>query len=160
MRRLNADIIIAALLLVFSGVLLAATFAFQSPPLFHFSIRTWPRAVAGTLAVLSFVYLVQSLARGGRERREPFVWRAFLAANRNVITCFALFILFLATLPIFGMLIGGILFVYATFALLGGWNDLRTQAINAAVAVFFVGGMLAVFTFALRVILPGGIFHI
>ncbi|MCC7015670.1 MAG: tripartite tricarboxylate transporter TctB family protein [Rhodospirillales bacterium] len=160
MRRLNADIIIAALLLAFSGILFAATFTFQSPPLFHFSIRTWPRAVAGALAVLSSIYLIQSLAHGGPERREPFIWRAWFAANRNVIICFVLFAFFLATLPIFGMLIGGIMFVYASFALIGGWNDLRTQAINAAVAVVFVGGMWAAFTFALRVILPGGIFHI
>ena len=160
MRRIDADIFIAALLVVFSGVLFAATFAFSTPPLFTFSIRTWPRAIVGALAVLSLIYLVQSLARDGRERRESFVWRAWFAANRNVFICFVLFVLFLATLPIFGMLIGGILFVYTSFALLGGWNDARTQAINAAVAVVFVGGMWAVFTFALRVILPGGIFHI
>ena len=43
MARINADIIIAALLLVFSGVLFADTFAFQTPPLHTFSIRTWPR---------------------------------------------------------------------------------------------------------------------
>lgn len=160
MRRINADTVIAALLLAVSGVLFAATYAFHSPPLFHFSIRTWPRAIVGVLAILSAIYLIQSLARAGRERREPFAWRAWFATYRNVIVCFVLFALFLATLPIFGMLIGGLLFVYATLALLGGWNDSRTQAINAAVTVFFVGGMWSIFTFALRVILPGGVFHI
>ena len=160
MRRIDSDIFIAALLLVFSGILFAATFAFSTPPVFTFSIRTWPRAVVGVLAILSLIYLIQSLARGGRKQRDPFAWRAWLAANRNVVVCFALFVLFLATLPVFGMLIGGIVFVYLSFVFLGGWNDMRTQTINAAVAVVFVGGMWAVFTFALRVILPGGLLHI
>jgi hypothetical protein len=163
MRRLTSDVVIAVLLLALSGALFAATFAFRSPPFFHFDIRTWPRAVVGILAVLSLIYLMQSLARAGREARgpqAPFDARAFFAANRNVIVCFILFAAFLATLPIFGMLIGGFLFVYLLFVLLGGWVDPRTQATNAAVAAVFVGGMWAIFTFALRVILPGGIFHI
>ena len=159
MRRLNADIIIAALLLVFSGVLLAATFAFQSPPLFHFSIRTWPRAVAGTLGLLSFLYLLRSLRVRRPEGRISFDPRAWISANRNVFACFGLFALFVATLPFLGMLIGGILFVYILLALMGGGNA-RTHAVNAAIAAVSVGGMWAVFTFALRVILPGGIFHI
>ena len=159
MRRIDADIIIAALLLVFSGVLLAATFAFQSPPLFHFSIRTWPRAVAGTLGLLSFLYLLRSLRARRPEGRISFDPRAWISANRNVFACFGLFALFVATLPFLGMLIGGILFVYILLALMGGGNA-RTHAVNAAIAAVSVGGMWAVFTFALRVILPGGIFHI
>ena len=159
MRRIDADIIIAALLLVFSGVLLAATFAFQSPPLFHFSIRTWPRAVVGALGLLSFLYLLRSLRARRPEGRISFDPRAWISANRNVFACFGLFALFVATLPFLGMLIGGILFVYILLALMGGGNA-RTHAVNAAIAAVSVGGMWAVFTFALRVILPGGIFHI
>lgn len=159
MRRIDTDIIIAALLVVFSGVLFAATFAFQSPPLFHFSIRTWPRAVAGALGLLSFLYLLRSLGERRAEGLISFDSRAWLSANRNVFACFGLFALFVATLPLLGMLIGGILFVYILLALMGGGNA-RTHAVNAAIAAVSVGGMWAIFTFALGAILPGGIFHI
>ena len=159
MRRINADIVIAAGLLVFSGVLFAATFAFTTPPLFYFSIRTWPRAVVGTLGVLSFLYLLRSLRAGRPQGPMAFDPRAWIVANRNVLACFGLFTLFVATLPYLGMLIGGILFVYILLALMGG-GTARTHAVNAAIAVVSVGGMWAIFTFALGAILPGGIFHI
>ncbi len=159
MPRINVDTVIAALLLVLSGVLFADTFAFQTPPLHTFSIRTWPRAVVGALAILSFLYLLRSLREPRPASRASFDPRAWIVANRNVLACFGLFAVFVATLPIFGMLIGGILFVYILLALMGG-GTARTHAINAAIAVVSVGGMWALFTFALRVILPGGIFHI
>ena len=159
MRRINADVIIAAGLMVFSGVLFAATFAFSSPPLFHFSIRTWPRAVVGVLAVLSFLYLLRSLRAARPAGQITFDPRAWLSANRNVLACFGLFALFVASLPYLGMLIGGILFVYILLAVMGG-GDLRTHTFNVAIAVVSVGGMWAIFTFALGAILPGGIFHI
>ncbi|MBM3950287.1 MAG: tripartite tricarboxylate transporter TctB family protein [Rhodospirillales bacterium] len=160
MRRITADVVIAVLFLILAGVLFAATYTFQSPPLFNFSIRTWPRAVVGTFAILALVYLVQSLARAGQGSRRSFDRGVWFKTYRNVIVCFVLFALFLATLPIFGMLIGGLLFVYVSFLMLGGWHGWKTQAINLAVTLIFVGGMWVVFTFALRVILPGGILNI
>lgn len=160
MRSINADTIIAAALLVLCGAMFAETFTFEIRHLSSFGIRLWPRMIIGTLAVLSFVYLIRSLKRERTEARAPFVWRAWLAANRNVLACFGLFALFIATLPIFGMLIGGILFVYILLTVMGGHGDRRHHAINATVAVVSVGGMWAIFTFALRVIMPGGIFNI
>lgn len=158
MRRVSADIVIAVLLLVLCGALFADTFRFQLPPLADFGIKMWPRAVIAALAVLSFLYLIRSLRRPAAERR-PFAWRTWAAANRNVLACFGLFALFILTLPLFGMLVGGILFVYGLLAVMGG-GGLRDHATHGAVAVFFVGGMWALFTFALGVIMPGGVFNL
>mgnify|MGYP001565730681 CR=1 FL=1 len=160
MRSINADTVIAIALLALCGALFAETFTFEIPRLSSFGIRLWPRFIIGTLAVLSFIYLIRSLKQGPTEGRAPFVWRAWLAANRNVLACFGLFALFIATLPVFGMLIGGILFVHILLTVMGGQNNVRHHAINAAIAVVSVGGMWAIFTFALRVIMPGGIFNL
>ncbi len=160
MRSLTADTVIALALLALCGALFADTFSFEIPRMSAFGIRLWPRIVIGTLAALSFVYLLRSLKQGRAEGGEPFAPRAWLKANRNVLACFGLFALFVATLPIFGMLIGGILFVYALLAVMGGHSTLRLHAVNAAIAVVSAGGMWAIFTFALRVIMPGGIFNL
>lgn len=160
MRSLNADTIIALALLALCGAMFAETFTFEIPRMSSFGIRLWPRIVIGTLAVLSLVYLVRSLKQIRAEAGAPFAWRAWLTANRNVLACFGLFALFIATLPIFGMLIGGILFVYILLAIMGDRRSSRQHAINAAIAVISVGGMWAIFTFALRVIMPGGVLNI
>ena len=70
-----------------------------------------------------------------------------------MIWCFVLFGGYLLAIPYVGMLIGGVIFVFALLTALGG---VRASLLHAAIAVISVGGMWAVFTFALEVILPTG----
>ena len=62
---------------------------------------------------------------------------------------------FLVTLPLLGMLLGGVLFVFFTLTLLGP-REVRAVPRHAAISLGAVGVMWAVFTFALRVFLPAG----
>ncbi len=66
-----------------------------------------------------------------------------------------MFFLFLVSMPIFGMLIGGIAFVFVLMGFLGGWAP-RQMLIHALVAIISVGAMWSLFTFGLGVMLPVG----
>ena len=114
-------------------------------------------AILSLLGVLSVVYLVQSLTRpDGEDRAErPAGLKAWVVHYRNPIWCYGLFLAFLLTLPFFGILIGGVLFVFCLLTALGGGGG-RKVAVHAAIALVSVGAMWAVFTFALGVILPQG----
>ena len=67
-----------------------------------------------------------------------------------------MFFVYLALMPVLGMLIGGIGFVFILLGVLGGWQR-QTLPLHAAVAVIAVGGMWSLFTYGLGVILPSGI---
>jgi putative tricarboxylic transport membrane protein len=157
MRRLNSDTIIALLLLVVCGELLRQTFFFRVPPFATMGSEVWPRLVIGTLALLSVIYLVQSLvpaaAKAETTSARPEAKRF---SHRNAIICFVLFTLFVVTLPWLGMLLGGIAFVFLMQEFMGP-RDMRSRVTHLAVAVISVGGMWAIFSFALRVILPQGV---
>lgn len=155
MSRLNRDTIVAVFLLLFCGVFIAASLRIEETTYATIGADVWPQLILGLLFVLSTVYLFQSVrlppeSAGNRERR------GFLARYRNAIWCYGLFLVFLLTLDILGMLLGGILFVFAALTALGERTP-RTIAIHAAVAVVSVGAMWAIFTLALRVILPQGV---
>ena len=66
-----------------------------------------------------------------------------------------MFFLFLISLPYFGMLISGILFVFITQTLIGS-RDKRSLILHAIVSVGAVGGMWAIFRFGLGVVMPAG----
>ena len=125
--------------------------------------EVWPRIVLFILTALSLLYLVRSLGKTPQAGAKGIDAGAKAAAGvkrwyatyRNAIWCFVAFGTFLITLPYLGMLIGGILFVFVTLTLLGGW-DSRSLVIHGVIAVLAVGAMWALFTFALRVILPEG----
>ena len=68
---------------------------------------------------------------------------------------FALFLVYLLTLPVLGMLLGGTAFVFLLLCALGGWHS-RALAVHAIIAVVAVGGMWSLFTYGLGVILPQG----
>ena len=74
---------------------------------------------------------------------------------RNVIWCFALFLGYLLALPVLGMLLSGILFVFLLLGFMGGWAP-RDLVMHAAVAVLAIGSVWSLFTFALGVLLPPG----
>lgn len=156
MRRLNRDTWVALFLLLLCAGAFAATFNIRATSYASIGAEVWPRAIVALLTALTLVYLVQSLARGpdAAAARPPGV-TGWLRHYRNPLWCFALFGAFLVTLPVFGMLLGGALFVFAMLAVLGPRTP-RAHAIHAVIAVASVGGMWAIFTFGLRVILPEG----
>jgi len=154
MTRINRDAVIAILLLLLCGVLFWQTFYIREVPFSQVGSEVWPRVVLILLTLLSAAYLFKSLTEP-RPASEPFTLKGWLKAYRNPIICFAMFFVFLLALPWLGMLVAGILFVFITQTLIGGASP-RRLITHALVAVFAVGGMWSIFTYALRVILPAG----
>ncbi len=166
MLRLNRDVYLAVFLLMVCGVFFWASFDIRQPDYGTLMPSTWPRIIIGILAVLSVIYLIQSLRDGGRaveDDSEPQTTHAlgiagFCAHWRNPIICFASFLAFLISLPVLGSLIGGVAFVFVLLGLLGGWAP-RRMAVHLGVALCSVGGMWVIFTFGLGVILPTGMIY-
>ena len=155
MSRINPDVVIALALMVLSAALFADTFSYQKVHLSIIGAKLWPRIVLVALFVASAVFLARSLVRAPQARGERWTLSRWLGENRNVIAVFALYVLFLVTLPWLGMLLGGIAFVFAVQTVIG-LGGARAHLIHAAIAVGAVGGMWAVFTYALGVVLPEG----
>jgi len=159
MARLNKDTIVAIFLLLACGVFIWASFDIRQPDYGVLMPSAWPRVILGALTLLSFIYLFQSL-RAGPDEVEPDPDRVpgllgFFSYWRNPLICFGMFFLFLITMPVLGMLIGGVLFVFLLMSLLGGWAP-RQLFVHMAVALLTVGGMWSLFTFGLGVMLPTG----
>ncbi len=163
MIRINRDTVVAVILLSICGAFYWTSFNIRDMDYETLGSEVWPRIVLFVLTALILLYLVRSLGRppetgdeaenaGAMRERGIKGWFAFY---RNALLCFLAFGLFLITLPYFGMLIGGVLFVFVGLTLLGGW-DLRSLVTHGAIAVTTVGAMWALFTFGLRVILPEG----
>ena len=159
--RLNQDSIVAILLLVMCGVFIAATFTIRQTSYGTIGSELWPRIILAAMTVICLIYLVNSLRQGhalapaseGVSQRSGLI--RFFHDHLNAFICFAAFAVFVATLPYLGMLIGGVLFVFITLTLLGGW-DRKGLIRHAAIALATVGFMWAVFTFGLHVFLPEG----
>jgi len=62
MGRLNQDTVIAIFLLLVSGGLMIASFDIREPDYGQLSPATWPRVIVAALGILSFLFLLQSLA--------------------------------------------------------------------------------------------------
>ena len=164
MTRVNRDTVFAILLLVGCGVLLNASLDIREPDYGQLSPAAWPRTVVGVLALLSLIYLFQSIRRGLPEEPErsegtaetaPRGLGQWIAYWRNVFWVFALFLAYLLALPWLGMLVGGLAFVFLLLNALGGWSPDKL-ALHAVIAVVSVGGMWSIFTFGLGVLLPRG----
>jgi len=159
MTRVNRDTVIAIVLLVAWGVLLAASFEIREPDYGVLSPATWPRVIIAVLTVLTLIYLVQSIREGVPEaptgEDSPGSIAGFVAYWRNIIWVFALFLVYLLSMPYLGMLIGGLAFVFLLLNALGGWQP-KQLVLHAIIALVTVGGMWALFTFGLRVMLPPG----
>ncbi len=161
MDRMNRDAAVAIALLIMCGIFFWASFDIRQPDYGVLMPSTWPRIILAILTGLSLVYLFQSLTRpeetaedNGSAREPGFM--GWLSYWRNPLWCFALFFAYLLTLPVLGMLIGGISFVFLLLGVLGGWEP-RKLALHSAIAVLSVGSMWALFTFGLGVILPPGV---
>ena len=159
MTRVNRDTVIAIVLLMACAVLLAASFEIREPDYGVLSPAIWPRGIIAILTFLSLIYLVQAIREGVPEappgEDSPWSIAEFVAHWRNIFSVFALFLVYLLTMPYLGMLIGGLAFVFLLLNALGGWQP-KQLVLHAIIAVVTVGGMWALFTFGLRVILPPG----
>lgn len=157
MRRINRDVVIAVVLVVFTAVFYGATYGIRKTAYGTVGSEVWPRAILIGLGTLCLIYLINAWrarheTQGARRGGGLTGW---FSTYRNALLCFVMYALFLATLDYLGMLIGGILFVFLLLNLLGGWSP-RRLAIHGAIAVTTMGAMWAVFTFGLRVFLPEG----
>lgn len=150
---MTRDVATALGLLALCAVLIAATFDIRETAYATPGAEVWPRIVLAWLSVLGLAYLARSLARARRARAPETETGPGLAAN--VVWCFALFAAFLLALPLLGMLVGGVLFVFAALSVMGR-KDMRAVGTHAVIAMVSVGAVWAVFTFALHVILPAG----
>jgi len=161
MNRLNRDTVIAIILLLVCGVFFWASFDIREPDYGTLKPSTWPRLILVVLACLSIIYFVQSLSSGPDDELEDGGPRAaglagWLAHWQNVIWCFGLFLVYLWSMPVLGMLIGGVMFVFLLLNALGGWAP-KKLGLHAIIAVLGVGGMWSIFTYGLGVILPPGV---
>jgi putative tricarboxylic transport membrane protein len=148
--RLNRDALVAAILLIVAAVFYGNTYQAYST----MASSVWPRFVLVVFIALCVVYLVRSLTQGASGATAGS-FRGWVAYYRNPLWCYGLFLLFLVTLPYIGMLIGGVLFVWAMQAAVGE-RSARAQLRHLAIAVVSVGFMWLVFTYAIGVILPEG----
>ena len=152
---LNRDTIVAVFLLLICGGLGWASLDIREPDYGVLSPAAWPRVILGVMGFLSLIYLIQSLRQGpdAPNPEAPKSVGEFFAYWRNVIWCFVLFGVYLVAIPYLGILVGGMAFVFALLTALGGF---RNWLLHILIAAISVGGMWAVFTFALRVFLPRG----
>ncbi len=145
--------------MVFCGIFFWASFSIREPDYGVLPPSAWPRVVLVALSVLTVLYFVQSIRRtrtfddssstAGKGLKHWFsIWQ-------NPIWCFVLFFGYVASLPVLGMLIGGVTFVFLLQCVLGGWSP-RNLVVHALVALATVGGMWCIFTFGLGVLLPPG----
>ena len=153
--RINRDSVSAVFLLLFCGVFIAASFDIEETNYGTLQSSVWPQIILGALSVFSLLQLTQAL------RRPPAAGAGgglldWLQRYRNPLICYALFLGFLVSLPVLGMLLGGILFVLLMLTILGG-GKLAQLPLHLGIAVISVGAMWAIFTYALGVFLPGGI---
>lgn len=150
---INRDTAVAVFLLLFCGVFFAATFQIEKTTYATIGAEVWPRLILAVMFALSTLYFFQSVRKGRQQAETPAA--GFLARYRNAILCYVLFLAFLLTLEVLGMLLGGVGFVFLALTVMGERSP-RMLGVHVAVAVISVGAMWAIFTFALKVILPQG----
>ncbi len=151
---LNRDAYTALVLLVICGVFFHATLDLNPPMFGQLSSALWPRMILAPLALLSLALLFKSQRSDAAASDVGLI--DWFRDNSNPIICFVLFFLFILTMPLLGMLLGGLAYVFLTLSVLGGWEPRRLVS-HVAISLFFVVGMWAIFTQALGVFLPEGV---
>ena len=151
----NRDFFVAVFFLALSLFFFVASYSLPEPMFGQLASWTWPRIILIPLALLSVVLMIQSQQGEAPEVPPGRALLTWLVDNRRPFVCFALFFLFLLTMPVLGMLLGGLIYVFLTLCVLGGWQP-RQLALHAAISAVFVIGMWAIFTLGLGVLLPEG----
>lgn len=159
MPGINRDVVVALALLVGCGAFWFASFEIKQVNYGSMQSSVWPQVILAALTVACLALLAQAVLRGSTGGETPDDGRrgiaGWLLRYRNALIVYGLFLVFLLTLEFLGMLLGGILFVFAALTILGR-PELGRVPVHLAVAVGTVGTMWAIFTFALRVFLPSG----
>ena len=157
--RITRDLCVSALLVALCVVGFGATDYIRQPSYASISARLWPRITLALMLGIVLIYFVQSIVHavrlpGQSARQSPTatVWQR----HGNAFITFGLFFAFLALLPVLGMLLDGIAFVFILQAVLGEIGG-RATVRHALVAIITVGAMWALFTYWLGVIMPTGI---
>lgn len=152
---LNRDFFVAVFFLALSVGMYILSYSLPEPMFNQLASWTWPRAILIPMGILSIVMLIQSQLSGedSVDFRDLLEWTR---ENKNPFICFVLFFVFLLTMPVLGMLLGGLAYVFLTLSVLGGWQP-KQLATHAVISIVFVCGMWAVFSLALGVVLPEGI---
>ena len=153
--HINRDAIVAIVLLIGCGLFINESFAIKEATFGQMSSALWPRIILAPLTLLSLIFFVKSLFQERSEGEQKGGFVGWLKYYKNPIFVFGFFAIFVATLPFFGMLVGGVFFVFLTLSYFGGW-DSRSLFLHGLIACATVGFMWSVFTFALGVILPQG----
>lgn len=156
MQKLNNDTIIAIILLLMCGLFFWQTTLIPKFGYSSMGSDKWPYLIISLLTVTSLAYLVQSLRLPPPDDGARMGIKKLVFHYRNPLWCFLIFFLFLFTLPFFGMLIGGGLFVFSLLSALGPRNR-RAVMIHLAITLFSVGLVWLIFTYFLRVFLPPGV---
>lgn len=160
MKRLNRDTLIAIALLCVVGILIHDSFGIKTPEFERLAPGQmnpgfWPQIILTGLAIMGVIYLFQSIVDPsvpGEKRGGLAGWYRYY---RNPIWCFAAFAAFLLLIPMLGMLIAGLLFVFGMMSLLGP-TDRPAVLRHAWASLATVGGMWFVFACLLEVQLPKG----
>lgn len=151
----SRDTIVAILLLAFCGVLWHASYDIEITNYGTMPSTVWPRIVIVAIGAFSALLLLRSLMLREEPADDAAPKAPFFQRYRNAGIIYALFLLFLLTLPTLGMHLGGALFVFLALTALGR-PSARLIAIHALIAIVSIGVMWSIFTFGLRVILPQG----
>jgi len=156
MSRLNRDTLVSTVILLVMAFFYAATFTIPETTYNSMKPAVWPQVAIGFTAFWTVVYLAQSLGSADSPRLGSSGGvRAFFSKYRNALICFFLFGAFVAVLPYLGILIAGVLFVFAVLAFIGGKQP-KMIALYAGISITTVVGFWAIFTFLLGVMLPEG----
>jgi putative tricarboxylic transport membrane protein len=152
---INRDTIVAIVLLALSGVLWNASYDIELTNYGTMPSAVWPRIIIVAIGLFAALMLLMSLVRPEPRGEADGAALPLTTRYRNATIIYALFLLFLLTLPTLGMHLGGALFVFLALTALGRPSP-KLIAVHAAVAVGSIGIMWTIFTFGLRVILPQG----
>ncbi len=161
MPNARMSTLVAATLLGFCVIMWFASYNIRDLGFDGMPAHAWPQFIIVALGAVSLLYFVQSALAWRKSKAGDIppitahaIWDC-VKKYRNALWCFGLFFGFLGTLPLLGMLVGGVLFTFLLLCILGGWS-LRQLLLHACLSVISIGAMWSIFTFGLRVFLPEG----
>lgn len=154
---LNKDVFASLFLMLVCGTFIYASFDIQSIGFGQMHPALWPRIILAPLTLLCAVLFLQSFFKKDHVPENRGGLSGWFVYYKNPLLSFLMFFTFLLTLPYFGMLMGGTLFVFFMLCILGGWTG-RQLLQHGLISIAMVGAMWTIFAFALGVFLPKSIF--